>query len=58
MIRTENLTKRFDDQVAVESLSLEIAAGEVFGDGPVPGAVLLYLTVQAFQRETILTRWK
>lgn len=31
MIQTENLTKRFDGQVAVESLTLEVAAGEVFG---------------------------
>lgn len=31
MIQTENLTKRFDDNVAVESLTLGIAAGEVFG---------------------------
>lgn len=31
MIQTEDLTKRFDDNVAVASLTLEIAAGEVFG---------------------------
>lgn len=31
MIQTENLTKRFDDNVAVESLTLQVAAGEVFG---------------------------
>lgn len=31
MIRAEGLTRRFGDRVAVENLSLEIAAGEVFG---------------------------
>lgn len=31
MIQTENLTKRFEGHLAVGSLSLEIAAGEVFG---------------------------
>ena len=31
MIVTENLTKAFDDQVAVDRLSLEISQGEVFG---------------------------
>lgn len=31
MIRTEGLTKRFDEHVAVDGLSLDIAEGEVFG---------------------------
>ncbi|MCA9932212.1 MAG: ABC transporter ATP-binding protein [Anaerolineales bacterium] len=31
MIKTENLTKKFDDIVAVDGLSLDIAEGEVFG---------------------------
>jgi len=31
MIRTHNLTKHFGDLVAVDSLSLSIRAGEVFG---------------------------
>ncbi len=31
MIKTEGLTKRFDDQLAVDRLSLEIEQGEVFG---------------------------
>jgi len=31
MIHTENLTKSFGDQVAVDRLSLDIADGEVFG---------------------------
>ncbi|MCA9928475.1 MAG: ABC transporter ATP-binding protein, partial [Anaerolineales bacterium] len=31
MIKTENLTKKFDDIVAVDRLSLDIAEGEVFG---------------------------
>jgi ABC-2 type transport system ATP-binding protein len=31
MIEIENLTKRFDDHVAVDNLTLHIAAGEVFG---------------------------
>jgi ABC-2 type transport system ATP-binding protein len=30
-IRTENLTKRFGDLTAVDSLSLEVAEGEIFG---------------------------
>lgn len=30
-IKTENLTKTFDDQTAVVSLNLEIAEGEIFG---------------------------
>jgi ABC-2 type transport system ATP-binding protein len=30
-IRTENLTKRFGDLAAVDSLSLEVAEGEIFG---------------------------
>ncbi len=30
-IKTENLTKKFDDLVAVDSLNLEIAPGEIFG---------------------------
>ncbi len=30
-IRTENLTKRFGDLVAVDSLTLEVAEGEIFG---------------------------
>jgi ABC-2 type transport system ATP-binding protein len=30
-IRTENLTKRFGDLTAVESLTLEVAEGEIFG---------------------------
>jgi ABC-2 type transport system ATP-binding protein len=30
-IRTENLTKRFDDITAVDSLSLDVAEGEIFG---------------------------
>ncbi len=31
MIHTENLTKRFGDVLAVDSLSLDVAEGEVFG---------------------------
>jgi ABC-2 type transport system ATP-binding protein len=31
MIHTEQLTKRFDDSFAVESLDLDVAEGEVFG---------------------------
>ncbi len=31
MIRTENLTKRFGDNLAVDDLTLEVAQGEVFG---------------------------
>ena len=31
MIRTENLTKKFDEFVAVDRLSLDVAEGEVFG---------------------------
>lgn len=31
MIKTENLTKKFDDQLAVDRLTLDIADGEVFG---------------------------
>jgi ABC-2 type transport system ATP-binding protein len=31
MIRTENLTKRFGDNLAVDALTLEVAQGEVFG---------------------------
>lgn len=31
MIKTENLTKKFDDNVAVDRLTLEIGEGEVFG---------------------------
>jgi len=31
MIRTENLTKRFGDNVAVDGLTLQVAQGEVFG---------------------------
>lgn len=31
MIRTDNLTKKFDDFVAVDRLSLDVAEGEVFG---------------------------
>lgn len=31
MIHTENLTKKFDNQVAVDRLNLDIAEGEVFG---------------------------
>jgi ABC-2 type transport system ATP-binding protein len=31
MIRTENLTKRFKDILAVDGLTLEVAQGEVFG---------------------------
>ena len=31
MIKTENLTKKFDDTVAVDRLTLNIAQGEVFG---------------------------
>ena len=31
MVRLVNLTKRFDDILAVDNLSLEIARGEVFG---------------------------
>ena len=31
MIRTENLTKRFGDNLAVDGLTLEVAQGEVFG---------------------------
>lgn len=31
MIKTENLTKKFDELVAVNQLSLDIAEGEVFG---------------------------
>ncbi len=31
MIRTEGLTRRFDDMVAVDGLDLEIATGEIFG---------------------------
>ena len=30
-IRTENLTKRFGDLTAVDSLTLEVAEGEIFG---------------------------
>jgi len=30
MIRTENLTKRFGDNLAVESLTLHVERGEVF----------------------------
>ena len=30
-IKTENLTKTFDDQTAVDSLNLEITEGEIFG---------------------------
>jgi len=31
MIKTENLTKKFDDNLAVDRLTLEIGEGEVFG---------------------------
>ena len=31
MIKTENLTKKFDDILAVDRLTLEIGEGEVFG---------------------------
>ncbi len=31
MIKTENLTKKFDDHLAVDRLTLDIAHGEVFG---------------------------
>lgn len=31
MIKTENLTRKFDDHVAVDRLTLDIAEGEVFG---------------------------
>ncbi|MCU0522766.1 MAG: ATP-binding cassette domain-containing protein, partial [Anaerolineae bacterium] len=31
MIRTENLTKRFGDNLAVDGLTLQVAEGEVFG---------------------------
>ena len=31
MIHTEDLTKQFGDQVAVDRLNLDIAEGEVFG---------------------------
>jgi ABC-2 type transport system ATP-binding protein len=31
MIKTENLTKKFDDNLAVDRLTLDIADGEVFG---------------------------
>jgi ABC-2 type transport system ATP-binding protein len=31
MIRTENLSKRFDGLLAVDDLTLEVAQGEVFG---------------------------
>jgi ABC-2 type transport system ATP-binding protein len=31
MIHTENLTRRFGDQLAVDRLTLDIAEGEVFG---------------------------
>jgi ABC-2 type transport system ATP-binding protein len=31
MIKTENLTRRFGSKVAVDSLTLDIARGEVFG---------------------------
>ena len=31
MIRTENLTKKFDEHTVVDRLTLDIAQGEVFG---------------------------
>jgi len=31
MIHVENLTKRFSQTLAVDSLSLDVAEGEVFG---------------------------
>jgi len=31
IITVENLTRRFDDNVAVDNLTLEVHAGEVFG---------------------------
>ncbi len=31
VITTENLTRRFDDNVAVDNLTLEVRAGEIFG---------------------------
>ena len=31
MIKTDNLSKKFDDILAVDRLSLDIAEGEVFG---------------------------
>src|ERR1035437_7860007 len=31
VIKTENLTKRFGDFIAVDSISFEVRAGEIFG---------------------------